>query len=76
MSLFAVVKLDAQWGVFAVNPNDSLDSVLVNLSETQSYAEILAADLNRIAEIEPSKSKEPPKARRIRKFRLAGEANP
>jgi hypothetical protein len=38
--------------VFAVNPNNPSDRVLANLSETQAYAEMIAADLNRIAEID------------------------
>ena len=34
-------------------PNDSTDTVLANRCETQAYAEMLAAGLNRLAEIEP-----------------------
>lgn len=56
MSIFRVIELNNQWGVFAVNPNNPNDRVLANLCETQGYAEMLAADLNRIAEIDPDES--------------------
>jgi hypothetical protein len=56
MSVFQVIELNNQWGAIAVNPNNPNDRVLANLCETQAYAEMMAADLNRIAEIDPSDS--------------------
>jgi hypothetical protein len=53
MSLFEVINYGEYWDVVAVNPNVSTDTVLANRCETQAYAEMLTADLNRFAEIEP-----------------------
>jgi hypothetical protein len=53
MSLFEVIQLDEGWGVFAVNPNDPDDRELATVYMERAYAEMRAAALNRIAEVEP-----------------------
>lgn len=51
MSLFEVINSGEYWDVVALNPNNPTDTVLAIRCE--AYAEMLAADLNRLAEIEP-----------------------
>lgn len=54
MSMFQVIAINHQWGVFAVNPNNPNDKRLTNVCETQEYANELASDLNRLAANEPT----------------------
>jgi len=74
MSLFEVTKVGDQWAVYAINPNNPNDRILTNVSETEAYALNLAADLNRLAEIEPMTSIKlaaPVSERPKRKFRFS-----
>lgn len=52
MSLFQVIAIDDQWGVFGVNPNNPEDRELATVCENRDYAELRAAALNRVAKIE------------------------
>lgn len=53
MSLFQVIEIDGLWGVFAVNPNNPEDRELATVCGDRDYADMRAAALNRIVEIEP-----------------------
>jgi hypothetical protein len=53
MSLFEIINSGEYWDVVAVNPNNPTDTVLANRCENRAYAEMLAAGLDRLAEIEP-----------------------
>jgi hypothetical protein len=57
MSLFEVKLHDNGWGVFAVNPNNPDDTELAIFSFDRRYAEMRAAALNRITEIEPPRTR-------------------
>jgi hypothetical protein len=61
MSLFEVVNSGEYWDVVAVNPNNPTDTVLANRCENRAYAEMLAADLNRLTEIEPTTAPNQPR---------------
>ena len=54
MSYFEVKPHEDGWGVFAVNPNNPDDTELATASLNRGYAEVRAAALNRITEIEPT----------------------
>jgi len=66
MSLFQVIEIDDQWGVFAVNRNNPNDKRLANVCETQEYADELAADLTRRAAIEPTGTLRVPESKEVR----------
>jgi hypothetical protein len=58
MTLFevihSVIESEEYWDVVGVNPNNPNDTVLANRCCWQDRAETLAADLNRLHEIEPA----------------------
>jgi hypothetical protein len=55
VALFEVAEVGDDWGVFAVNPNNPSDRELATVCPDRDYAEMRAAALNRIAEMEPTK---------------------
>lgn len=57
MKLCEVVKVEDQWFVYAVNPDNPDDRRLVNVCESEEYANGLADDLNRFAEIAAERNK-------------------
>ena len=64
MSLFEVANSGEYWDVVAVNPNNPPDTVLANRCENRAYAEMLAADLNGLDELEPTTAANQPEAAR------------
>jgi hypothetical protein len=75
MGLFQVSRFGDYWGVFAVNPNNPDDRRLANLCETEGYAEGLALDLNRLAEIVAISPEPEPERLPIRKFHFVVESS-
>jgi len=59
MIRFEVTNSGEYWDVEGFDPDNPNDRVLANRSMTQAYAEMLAADLNRLAEIEPTTAHQP-----------------
>jgi hypothetical protein len=64
MIRFEVINSGVYWDVEGFDPDNPNDRVLANRSMTQGYAERLAADLNRLADIEPTAASTEPDAKR------------
>ena len=64
MIRFEVINSGEYWDVVGFNPDNPSVKVLANRSETQAYAEMLAADLNGLDELEPTTASNQPEAAR------------
>jgi hypothetical protein len=64
MIRFEVINSGEYWDVVGFNPDNLSVKVLANRSETQAYAEMLAADLNGLDELEPTTAANQPEAAR------------
>lgn len=54
MIRFEVINSGEYWDVVGFNPDNPSAKVIANRCETQAYAEMLAAELNGLDEIEPA----------------------
>jgi hypothetical protein len=64
MIRFEVINSEEYWDVVGFNPDNPSAKVLANRSYSQAYAEMLAADLNGLDEIEPTTAVNQPEAAR------------
>ena len=56
MIRFEVTNSGEYWDVVGFNPDNPGIKVLANRSENRAYAEMLAADLNALDDVEPAKT--------------------